>query len=77
MQPFKNYLCKKCGELAQSNSKPTTSDCFLGDRHDWKELGDVGEILYECKKCKTQVKSKLRPASFGCPSGDMHEWVRI
>ncbi|MCQ2307416.1 MAG: hypothetical protein MJ000_07625 [Bacteroidales bacterium] len=74
---MKNYQCKKCGTLIQSEKTPSSFNCPKGGMHQWQDLGEVGTDTYQCKKCGLIVNSKKTPSSFGCTSGGMHQWNKL
>lgn len=74
---MKNFQCKKCGTLVQSNSTPTSSGCPSGGFHSWVNLGETGSKNFQCKKCGTLVRSNNTPPSSGCPSENFHSWVKL
>jgi DNA-directed RNA polymerase subunit RPC12/RpoP len=74
---MRNYICKKCGTLLQSNNQPSSLGCPKGTMHQWANLGDTGDKNYQCKKCGAIVKSKSQPSSLGRPSGSMHQWTKL
>jgi predicted nucleic acid-binding Zn-ribbon protein len=74
---MKNYQCKKCGTVIQSNSSPSSSGCPSGGLHSWTNLGDTGDKNYQCKKCGTLLHSNNTPSSSGCPSDGLHSWTKL
>ncbi len=74
---MRNYQCKKCATLVQSNTQPASANCPSGSFHQWQNLGETGERNYQRKKCATVLKSKNQPASAGCPSGSFHQWSKL
>lgn len=74
---MKNYHCKKCSTLVQSNNTPASAHCPSGSTHSWTDLGEVGDKNYQCKKCGTLVKSSTTPRSAGCLSGSTHSWNKL
>ena len=74
---MKNYQCKKCKTLIQSNSMPTLINCPASGSHSWTNLGDVGDRNYQCKKCGALVKSNSMPTLINCPSGSSHSWTKL
>ena len=74
---MKNYLCKKCGNLIQSEKTPNASGCLKGTLHTWQDLGEVGTDTYQCKKCGLTLKSKKTPVPSGCLKGTYHQWNKL
>lgn len=74
---MKNYQCKYCRTLVQSNSTPSNFNCPGGSMHSWTNLGEVGNKNYQCKHCGTLVKSNSTPSSFNCPTSSMHSWTKL
>ncbi len=74
---MKNYQCKNCATLLQSNSLPSASNCPSATFHKWQNLGEIGNTNYQCKNCSTVVKSKNLPSSSGCPKATFHKWSKL
>ena len=74
---MKNYQCRKCGTLIQSDRMPRSIGCPSGGTHDWVDLGEYGTTPYQCRKCGTLIQSDRMPRSIGCPSGGTHDWTRL
>ena len=74
---LKNYQCKKCGTLIQSDRYPSVLGCPSGGSHQWYELGAVGFENYQCSKCGTHVENQKSPSVLGCPSGGSHQWYDL
>jgi len=74
---MKNYQCKKCKTLLQSNSRPSALKCPSGSSHQWHDMGAVGTTTFQCQKCATVVQSKSRPSALNCPSNGSHNWNRL
>lgn len=74
---MKNYQCKKCETLINSQSRPSSINCPSGGNHQWTDLGESGSTPYQCRKCGTLVNSQSRPSSINCPSGGNHQWNKL
>lgn len=74
---MKNYQCKKCGTLIQSEKTPSSFNCLRGGMHQWQDLGELGPVTYQCKKCGITINNKKTPSSFGCTAGGMHQWNKL
>jgi DNA-directed RNA polymerase subunit RPC12/RpoP len=74
---MKNYQCKKCRTLVQSERTPSSLNCPSGGTHHWTDLGKTGKTNYQCKKCGTLVQSERTPSSLNCPSGGTHHWTKL
>jgi rubredoxin len=74
---MKNYQCKKCGTLLQSERTPSMSGCQKGSSHNWHNVGEAGTDTYQCKKCDLMLKSKNVPSTPGCISGTFHQWNKL
>lgn len=74
---MKNYQCKKCGVLIQSERTPSVSGCPKATFHQWVDLGEVGTDTYQCKKCGLVVHSKKTPSVSGCTAATFHQWTKL
>lgn len=74
---MRNFQCKKCSTLIQSNSNPSNSNCSAGSFHQWQNLGETGDKTFQCKKCATLLKSKNPPSNAGCTSASFHQWNKL
>ena len=74
---MKNYQCRKCGTLIQSDRRPHLNGCPSGGLHEWVDLGECGATPYQCRKCGTLIQNDKRPYLNGCPSGGLHEWIKL
>jgi len=82
---MKNYQCRHCGLVLQSESRPSSGTCpaqksrFEG--HYWDDLGRVGNKNYQCRNCGQVLKSEERPSSGTCPaeknSLSGHYWDKL
>jgi hypothetical protein len=74
---MKNFLCKKCDTLIQSERTPNLSGCIKGTFHQWYDFGEVGTDTYKCKNCGLVLKSKKTPTLSYCIKGTFHQWHKI
>ena len=71
-----NWCCGRCCKLYRG-SFPSSGNCPDGFRHDWRNLGEVGEDQYDCELCGITVFSKNKPEGGVCPQNNFstrHEW---
>lgn len=74
---MKNYRCKKCEKLVQSERSPEASGCLKGSLHAWVDMGEIGNDTYQCKKCGLVLKNKKMPPMPGCNGGSFHQWAKL
>ena len=74
---MKNYQCRKCGTLINSESYPKSYGCPSGGTHSWNDLGESGDIPYQCRKCGMLIYAKSYPKSYDCLSGGTHSWNKL
>ena len=74
---MKNYQCRKCGQVLQSDGAPNSGTCPEGGSHSWEDLGKVGGKNYQCRKCNETLKSESSPNSGTCPNGGSHSWSQL
>ncbi|WP_281614919.1 hypothetical protein [Flammeovirga sp. SubArs3] len=74
------FQCKYCAIIVRKSSYPVRTECpnKEGERHYWKNLGEVGEIYYKCDSCGTVLQTKSKPLSGICikQDGNYHKWKR-
>lgn len=76
-----NYQCEKCKTVVTSSSKPNGKNCpsFLGG-HNWINLGEAGDDIYQCSLCSVLLKSKKRPDHklyLLCNGKKFHSWHKL
>ena len=74
---MKNYQCRKCAQVLQSESTPSSGTCPKGGSHTWNDIGRFGNKNYQCRKCAQILQSESTPSSGYCPNGGSHTWDNI
>lgn len=74
---MRNYQCKRCQTIVQSERMPLMNKCLDGTVHIWTDLGEVGPDNYRCTRCGLLLRSAKMPSYVTCPGGSLHTWQKL
>lgn len=74
------HHCLKCNILIKTSDRPNSHAfaCQKKTRHNWVELGELGNQNYQCQNCSILIQTKNKPTEhfMACQGKRRHYWTK-